>query len=115
MLLVLSSYFFLQNLANNLGRLAVRLEQLLALLTLLLDAVVLVEEFLKQGLLVQLADEAVLDDVLAVVDEEVHDGLGDLVGDGLADNVEVGGDEGADELCFHGLALGHGRFVRFAL
>lgn len=82
--------FVLQNLTNNLGSLAIRLEQLLALLALLLDAVVLVEELLKEGLLVQLADKAVLDDVLAVVDEEVHDGLGDLVGDGLADDVEVG-------------------------
>ena len=44
----------------------------------------------------------------------MHDGLGDLVGDGFAHNVEVGGDEGADELGFHGFAVREGRFVGFA-
>ena len=82
----------LDYLANNLGGLPVGVEKLLAFLALLLDAVVLVQELFEHGLLVQLADEAVLHHVLAVVDQEVHDGLGHLVGDGLANDVEVGGD-----------------------
>lgn len=105
----------LQHLADNLGGLAVRLQQALALLALLLDAVVLVQQLLEERLLVQLADEAVLDDVLAVVNEEVHDGLGDLIGNRLAHNVKVGRDERANQLRFHGLAVGQGGFVRFAL
>jgi hypothetical protein len=40
----------------------------------------------------------------------MHDGLGDLVGDGFAHNVEVGGDEAADEFGFEGFALGEGGF-----
>ena len=39
-----------------------------------------------------------------MVDEEVHDGFGDEVLDCLADDVEVGGDEGADEVSFHFVA-----------
>jgi len=35
----------------------------------------------------------------------VHDSLGDLIGDGFADNVEVGGDEAADEFGFEGFAI----------
>lgn len=45
----------LQHLANDLGSFPVGLEETLALLTLLLDGVVLVEELLKEGLLVELA------------------------------------------------------------
>lgn len=108
-------YSFLQHLADDLGGLAVGLEKLLALLALLLDAVVLVEELLKESFPVELADKTVLDDVFAVVDEEMHDGLGNLVGDRLADDVEVGRDEGPDELCLHGLAICHSGFVGFAL
>ena len=36
----------------------------------------------------------------------MHDGLGDLVGDGFAHDVEVGGDEAADEFGFEGFAFG---------
>lgn len=99
----------LQHLADNLGRFLVRLEQLLALLPLGLDRVVLVQQLLEQVFFIQLADEPVLHHVFRVVDQQVHDGLGDLVGDGLAHDVEVGGDEAADELCLEGLALGEGR------
>lgn len=41
-----------------------------------------------------------------MIDEEVHDRFGDLVSDGFADDVEVGGDEAADEFRFEGFALG---------
>jgi hypothetical protein len=97
--------YILQHLADDLGCLLVRLEQLLALLTLRLDCVVFVEELLEEVFLVKRADEAVLHAVFGVVDQEVHDGFGDLVGDGLAHNVEVGGDETADELCLERLTL----------
>ena len=51
-------------------------------------------------------------DVFAMVDEQMHDGFGDLVGDGLTHDVEVGGDEAADELRFEGFAVGEvGRCV----
>ena len=40
-----------------------------------------------------------------MVDEEVHDGFGDLVGDGFAHDVEVGGYEAADEFRLQGFAL----------
>ena len=43
---------FLNDLANDLGRFAIRLEQLLALLALLLDCVILVKELFEQRLLV---------------------------------------------------------------
>jgi hypothetical protein len=79
----------LQDFSNNLRRFLVSPEQLLALLPLALDRVVFVEQFLEQLLLVQLADKAVLHDVFAVVDEQVHDGLGDLVGRGLAHDGKV--------------------------
>lgn len=45
----------LQHLANDLGSFPVGLEESLALLTLLLDGVILVEELLKESLLVELA------------------------------------------------------------
>ena len=96
----------LEHLAHDPARLTVHAQQTLALLALFADALVFVEQLLEHVLLVELADEAVLHDVLAVVDEEVHDGFGDLVGDGLAHDVEVGGDEAADELGFEGFAVG---------
>ena len=43
-----------------------------------------------------------------MVDEQVHDSLGDLVGDGLAHDVEVGRDEPADEVCLEGFAFRQG-------
>lgn len=105
----------LYDFANNLGGFSIRLEELLALLTVLLDGVIFVEELLEEGLLVELRDEAVLHHVLAVIYEEVHDGLGNLVGNGLADNVEIGRNEGPDEVCLHDLTVGQGWFVGFAL
>jgi hypothetical protein len=97
--------YILQHLTDDLGRLLVRLEQLLALLALRLDCVVFVEELLEQVFLVKGADETVLHAVFGVVDQQVHDGFGDLVGDGLAHDIEVGGNETADELCLERLAL----------
>jgi hypothetical protein len=96
----------LQDLSDNLRRLLVSAEQLLALLTLALDRVILVEQLLEQLLLVQFADKAVLHNVFAVIDEQVHDGFGHLIGGGLADNGEVGADEAADKLGLKGFALG---------
>ena len=74
----------LQDLANDLRCLLVSAEELLALLALALDRVILVQQLLEELLLVQLADKTVLDNVFAVVDEQVHDGFGDLVGSRLA-------------------------------
>src|SRR5690606_31196533 len=96
------------NLTDNLGRLALCLEQLLTLLALLLDGIVFIQELLEERLFVQLADETVLDNFLAVVDQQVHDGLGNLVGNGFPDNVEIGADKGTNELRLHGLAIRHG-------
>lgn len=84
-----STVEILQHFANNLRRLFVGAEQLLALLALTLDRVVLVQQLFEQFLLVQFADEAVLHNVLAVVDEQVHDGLGDLVSSRLAHDGKV--------------------------
>ena len=39
----------------------------------------------------------------------MHHGLGYLVGDGLAHDVEVGRDQPADEVGFEGFAFGEGR------
>lgn len=36
----------------------------------------------------------------------MHDGLGHLIGDGFADDVEVGGYEAADKFGFEGFAFG---------
>ena len=96
----------LQNFPHNATRLAISSQQLLALLPLLLDPVVLVQQIAKQILLVQFADQPILHRVLAVVDQQVHDRFRNRVGDGLAHDVEVGGDETADELRFEGFALG---------
>lgn len=101
----------LYNVANNLGGFSIGVKKFLTLLSLLLDIVVFVEELLEQALLVQLRDESVLYDILAVVDEEVHDSLGNLVNDGLADNVEVRRDQGPNELSLHGLAVSQGRLM----
>ena len=38
----------------------------------------------------------------------MHDGLGDLVGNGLAHDVEVGCYQAADEVCLKGFAFGEG-------
>lgn len=97
--------YILQHLADDLGRLLIRPEQLLTLLTLCFDCVVFVEELLEEVFPVKRADEAVLHAVFGVVDQEVHDGFGYLVGDGLAHDVEVRGDETADELRLERLTL----------
>lgn len=44
-----------------------------------------------------------------MVDEQVHDGLGDLVGDTFANDVEVGRDQAADEFSFEGFPFGQDR------
>ena len=98
----------LQHLPNDLRSLLVRREQLLAFLPLGLDVVVLVQKLLEQVLLVQLADEAVLHDVFGVIDQQVHDRLGHLVGDGLADDIEVRRDETPDQFCLESFALCEG-------
>ena len=43
-----------------------------------------------------------------MVDEQVHDGFGDLIGDGFAHDVEVAADEAANEFGFEGFAFGEG-------
>ena len=91
---------YLQNLTYNLRRLLIRSQQLLALLSLRLDPIVLIQQIRKHLFTIQLADQPILDDVLAVVHEQVHDGFGDLVGDAFAHDVEVGGYEAADQFRF---------------
>jgi hypothetical protein len=100
----------LQHLPHNLRRLLIRSQQLLTLLPLLLDAIILIEQLPKQILPIQLAHQPILHFIPAVVYQEVHDGLGDLIGDGLAHDVEIRRDEAADEFGFEGFALGQGRF-----
>lgn len=79
----------LQDLSDNLGSFLVGGKQLLALFALALDGVIFVKEFAKQFFFVQLADQSVLDNVLGVVDQKMHDCFGDLVGNRLPYNVEV--------------------------
>ena len=102
------SYITSQNLPHNPRRLPIRAEQFLALLSLLLDPIVLIQQIAEQIFPVQLAHESILDLVAAVVDEQVHDCFGDLVGDGLAHDVEVRGNEAADEFGLEGFAVGQG-------
>ena len=100
----------LQHLPNDLRGLPISRQQFFALLPLGLDPVILVQQIAEELFLVQFADKAILDDILAVVDEKVHDGLGHLIGNGFTNDVEVGGDEAADELRFKSFTLGEGRF-----
>ena len=79
----------LQNLSDNLGSLLVGREQFLALFALVLDGIVLIQELSEQILLVQLADKSVLDNILGVVDKQVHDCFGHLVCNRLSYDVEV--------------------------
>jgi hypothetical protein len=104
----LPTFTHLQHLPHNLRRLLIRLEQLLALLPLGLDLIVLVQQLLEQILFIQRTDKPILHRVLRVVDEEVHNGLGDLIGHGFAHNVEVRGDEAPDEFRLEGFALREG-------
>lgn len=102
----------LQYLTDDSRRLLVCRQELLTLFSLRLDGVIFVEQLLKQLLFVQLADESVLHNILGVIDEQMHDSFGDLIGSGFTDNVEVGRDESADELGFQGLALGQSWGIR---
>lgn len=71
-------------------------KQLLALLPLSLDAIVLIQQITKILLLIQFTNQSILHYIFRVVDEEMHDGFRNLVGDGFTHDVEVGGDEAAD-------------------
>lgn len=102
--------FHLQNLPNNLRRLLIRCEQLLTLLPLLLDSIILIEQLSKQILTIQFADQPVLHFIPTVIDEEMHDRLGDLIGNGLPHDVKIRRDEAADQFGFEGFALGEGGF-----
>lgn len=55
--------------------------------------------------LVELLDQLVLQRVLAMVNEKVHDGLGDHVDEVLPHDGEVGREEGFDDLRLHPLAI----------
>ena len=86
-------------------------KQFLALLPLGFDTIVLIQQVSKEVFLVKLTHQPVLHNIFTVVDKQVHDSFGDLVGDGFADDVEVGRDEGADEFCFQSLSLGEFRIT----
>jgi hypothetical protein len=77
------------DLANNIHSLFIRPKQFLALFSLSLDRIILVQQVLKQVFLVKLCYKPVLHAVLAMVNQKMHDSFRYLVGDGLADNVEV--------------------------
>ncbi len=79
----------LQDVTDDLSRVFVSTEQLLTLLPLCLDGVIFVQQLLKQVLLVKLSYQSILHHIFGVVDQQVHDGLGNLVGDSLAYDVEV--------------------------
>ena len=79
----------LQNLSDDLGSLLVGREQFFALFALVLDGVVLIQKLSEQILLVQLADKSVLDNILGVVDKQMHDCFGHLVCNRLSYDVEV--------------------------
>ena len=79
-----------QNLTHNLGRFFVRVQKFLTLFPFSLDTIVLIEQVGEEFLLVELTDQSVLNNLLAMVDEEMHDSLRNLVGDGLADYIKVG-------------------------
>lgn len=101
----------LQNLPNNLACLPISIEQLLALLSFRLYSVVLVKQITKIFFLIEFAYQPVLDDVLCVIDEEVHDCFRYLIGGSFADDIKVGGDESTDEFrfdCFSLRELGRG-------
>lgn len=50
-----------------------------------------------------------------MVDQEMHDRFGNLIGDGLSYDVEVRRDQTSDEFSLHGFAFGERRFVRIWL
>lgn len=74
-------------------------KQLLTLLPLRFDPIVLIKQIPEEVFFVELTYQPILHDIFAVVDEQMHDRFRDLVGDGLADNVEVRRNKGADEFC----------------
>jgi len=76
-----------------------------ALCTLCAQVVVLLEQVIEELLLVESCYQTVLHRLARVVDEQVHHGLGDKILDRLASNVEIGRDQGADQLRLHVLAF----------
>lgn len=86
----------LQNLPHNLRRFLISSQQLLTLLPFLLDRIILIQQLVEEIFLIQLAHQSILHFIPAVVHEEVHDRLGDLIGNRLAHDVKVGRNEAAD-------------------
>ena len=84
------------------------MQEFFALLPLCLDAIILVEQLGKELFLVEFTDQSVLYNLLTMVDEEMHDSLGDLVGYGLADNIKVGRNQPPDQFCFQQFTVGEG-------
>ena len=89
----LHTYLPSLHLTNNLARLAQRLHHLRALLSATNRVVALLEQVVEFRLAVHLLEEFALHFVLGVLDEGQHDGFGDHVDHGAADDVVVGCDE----------------------
>lgn len=84
-------------------------KQLLTLLPLRFDPIVLVQQVPKEIFFVKFTHQPVLHNIFAVIDEQMHNSFGDLVSDGLSDDIEVGGNESADKFCLQSLPLGEFR------
>ena len=89
------------DLTQRLERLAIRIKQRLDPLPLCDERLVLVQQPVKQLGLVQARHEPVLHVLTRVIDEEVHDGLGDEVLNALSDNAKVRRDQPAEERRLH--------------
>jgi len=96
----------LKHLSHNFRCFLVCLEQLFALLPFCLDVVILIQQLCKKILFIEFTDESVLNNILGVVDKEMHNSFGNLVGDSFTNNIEVGRNEAANEFCLEGFALG---------
>lgn len=71
------------------------IEHRLALCALRTEVIVLLEQIVKQFLLVKSGNETVLDSLARVVDEQMHNRLGDQVLDRFTGDVEVRCDQRA--------------------
>mmetsp|Transcript_65494 Transcript_65494/g.109896 ORF Transcript_65494/g.109896 Transcript_65494/m.109896 type:complete len:722 (+) Transcript_65494:87-2252(+) len=89
------------------GRLLEAAQHLLRCTALLGNLVALCEQLLEEGFIVECGHELILDVAFHFVDEEVHDGLRDLVLDGDLDDAEVRGQELLDDLRLPLLPLRH--------
>ena len=77
------------NFTHNLGCFSIRLEQLLAFLSLFLYRVILIQQLFEKSFLVELTDQPVLNNIFRMVDQQVHHSLWDLISYRLSHNIKV--------------------------